>query len=303
MTRTPTNNFDRFLGRLEIRGKLTTLTPLRIATGGSDDLTGPDITVVKDALGRPTIPGSSFKGVLRATLESLLRAMDPALACLCVTTDPKPDEHAPNAVLPPPSTCPTTMNDDGLKAARNRVATQRQLGRDYDKLWVEQKQIVDDQLYLEESCRVCQVFGSPGLASKVRVPDMAVRDPWYGRYGLRQSVSIDRDTETAAPGRLFTSEVVPAGTVFDCAVIIENGSQADEGLVLLGLRAFERELVTLGGGASRGLGRVGLAIDTCQAIGGTADALISYLVSGQPAAVAEAERHARISAFIAEVRE
>ena len=177
------NDFDRFRGRLEVYGRLTTVTPLRIATGDNDDLTGPDITVVKDALGRPFVPGSSFKGVLRASVEGLLRAIDPTKACLCVTRDAKPDKDAPEAILPTPSTCPTTMNDDDLTALRNQVADELKLRRKYKDLPVAQRQLVDDKLYLEHTCRVCQVFGSPGLASKVRVPDMALIGAWYGPYG------------------------------------------------------------------------------------------------------------------------
>lgn len=69
---------------------------------------------------------------------------------------------------------------------------------------------------------------------------MSDEKQWYGAYQVRHGVSIERDTETAADGRLYTTEVVPAGTRFHCEVIVENGSDADQGLVLLGLRAFER---------------------------------------------------------------
>jgi CRISPR/Cas system CSM-associated protein Csm3 (group 7 of RAMP superfamily) len=72
--------FDTFKNRLEITGTLTTVTALRISAGRSTEPIGCDLPVIKDALGRPLIPGSSFKGALRSRLESFLRGIDPNLA-------------------------------------------------------------------------------------------------------------------------------------------------------------------------------------------------------------------------------
>ena len=67
--------FDTFKNRLEIKGILWTVTALRISAGRSLDPIGTDLPVIKDALGRPLIPGSSFKGALRSRLESFLRGI------------------------------------------------------------------------------------------------------------------------------------------------------------------------------------------------------------------------------------
>jgi CRISPR-associated RAMP protein (TIGR02581 family) len=269
-----TNDFSRFGGRLEIRGHLELKTPLRIGAGGGDGMGLADIAVVKDALGRPYIPGSSLKGVLRAYIESVLRTIDESLACLCVTDQ---DNH----------TCPTTKR-------RRREPGQAQ--SDYEAL-LEAFGGDEDAMYLEGTCRVCQVFGSHGLASKVVIPDLTLSEAWYGPYQVRHGVSIDRDTETAAAGRLYTSEAVPAGTRFNCEVIVENGSPADQGLVLLGLRAFEQGMVTLGGGGTRGLGQATLAIGDCREIGQNPVDLIEFLVSGASQAVDEAGRLAKINSL------
>jgi CRISPR/Cas system CSM-associated protein Csm3 (group 7 of RAMP superfamily) len=58
--------FDTFKNRLEITGILTTVTALRISAGRSSEPIGSDLPVIKDAIGRPFIPGSSFKGALRS---------------------------------------------------------------------------------------------------------------------------------------------------------------------------------------------------------------------------------------------
>lgn len=293
-----TNDFARFQGRLTIHGTLELLTPLRIGAGGSDDMGTADISVVKDALGYPYIPGSSFKGALRSQLESLLRTIDEDLACLCVTTTDYDDD-------PPGSQshCPTTLRNDALKA---RIAYLR--GQDANPSTEDGRYL--DTIYLEETCAICRVFGSNGLAAKALIPDFRLEaddlgedGQWFGTYQIRHGVSIDRDTETAADGRLYTTEAVPAGTRFHCEIIIENGSDADQGLVLLGLRAFEKNLATLGGGVSRGLGQVQLTITDCQEIPATGPALIDFLVSGDSQSLDEAARLEKIVAFRAELRE
>jgi CRISPR/Cas system CSM-associated protein Csm3 (group 7 of RAMP superfamily) len=74
------NMFDVFTNRLEIAGTLTTVTALRVGAGRSTDPIGSDLPVIKDALRRPLIPGSSFKGAVRSRLESFLRGIDPDFA-------------------------------------------------------------------------------------------------------------------------------------------------------------------------------------------------------------------------------
>lgn len=287
-----TNDFSRFHGRLEIRGVLALQTPLRIGSGGGDDMGLADIGVVKDVLGRPYIPGSSFKGVLRSHVEMVLRTIDEKLACLCVTFEDYQDD-------PPGSQphCPTTLRPEALKARVDFLRAQDENPKREDTPY-------HDTIYLKEACTVCKVFGSNGLSSKVIIPDLALAESelgadgvWHGRTQVRHGVSIDRDTETAVDGRLYTGEVVPAGTRFSGEIIIENGSPADQGLVLLGLRAFEQGRVTLGGASSRGLGQVQFTITGCTEVSDDPTTLIEYLLSGAGQPVDEAGRLAKITAL------
>src|SRR5262245_38240932 len=50
--------------------RLTCQTGLHIGAGKSVDFAGSDLPVVRDASGRPFIPGSSLRGVIRAGIES-----------------------------------------------------------------------------------------------------------------------------------------------------------------------------------------------------------------------------------------
>jgi CRISPR-associated RAMP protein (TIGR02581 family) len=266
---TQNHDFTTFHSRLTVSGELELITPLRIGAGQGDDFGLADIAVVKNQRGLPYIPGSSVKGVLRSFIESFLRTIDPDLACLCVTTQTG-------------FGCTTTKEPKDLAQYQKQFAD-------------------EDAMYMDGTCRVCKVFGSNGMASKVQIPDLPLAGEWVGRYQLRNGVSIDRDTETAVPQRLFTIEAVPAGTRFKFELIIENGNEADQGLVLLGLAAFEREMVALGGATSRGLGQVKLHIKRCTEVPGDAQALFDYLVSGTAVTVDKEARQAKINALRDEV--
>jgi len=219
--------FDVFKNRLELSGILTTVTALRISQGRSTEPIGSDLPVVKDSLGCPLIPGASFKGALRSRLESFLRGIDPQLA-----VDPS-----------------------------------ELVGSDKMRWLKEQKQIHESDAaltvaLLKETDLASLVFGSPWVAGKFQVRDLTVlTDTWFGQYQERDGVSIDRDTETAAEGKLYDFQVVPAGTPFEFKAVVENAEEWELGLIMIGLHQFENEMIPLGGGRSRGLGVVKLQLD------------------------------------------
>ncbi|TBR58418.1 CRISPR-associated RAMP protein [Westiellopsis prolifica IICB1] len=223
--------FDTFKNRLQITGKLTTITALRISAGRSSEPIGSDLPVIKDALGNPLIPGSSFKGAMRSRLESFLRGI--------VGSDPK-------LVANPANEEEWSITSQEMK----------QLKENFDN---------DEALTAEiikNTDLISHLFGSPWIASKFQIRDLTVNpEYWFGQYQERDGVAIDRDTETAADGKLYDFQVVPAGTVFELKAIVENAKPWELGLLMIGLHQFETEQIPLGGGRSRGLGVVKLEID------------------------------------------
>ncbi|WP_008308391.1 CRISPR-associated RAMP protein Csx7 [Leptolyngbya sp. PCC 6406] len=223
--------FDIFKSRLEISGILTTVTALRISQGRSTEPIGSDLPVVKDSLGKPLIPGSSFKGALRSRLESFLRGI---------------------------------LGSDRKLVANPAIEEEWSLTKgEIDAL---KKQHTNDATLtaaiVAETDLASQLFGSPWLSSKFQVRDLTVLpDTWFGQYQERDGVSIDRDTETAADGKLYDFQVVPAGTPFVFKAVVENAEDWELGLLMIGLHQFESEMIPLGGGCSRGLGVVKLKLD------------------------------------------
>jgi CRISPR-associated RAMP protein (TIGR02581 family) len=223
--------FDTFKSRLELIGTLTTVTALRISAGRSTEPIGSDLPVIKDALGNPLIPGSSFKGAMRSRLESFLR---------------------------------------GIVGNNRKLVANPAIEEEWSLTSQEIKQLLkegfsDDLTLTEEIIKqtdlISLLFGSPWIASKFQVRDLTVvPDSWFGQYQERDGVSIDRDTETAADGKLYDFQVVPAATQFQFKAIVENAEEWELGLLMIGLHQFETEQIPLGGGRSRGLGVVKLDI-------------------------------------------
>jgi CRISPR-associated RAMP protein (TIGR02581 family) len=243
--------FDVFKNRLELAGELSTITALRIGAGKSIDPTSSDMPVMKDVLGRPLIPGASFKGAMRSHLESFLRGIDLTLA-----NDPSElvSSHWMNKI------------------------------KDLKKIALQDKSPDADanltKALISITDRISLLFGSPWIAGKLQIQDLyVVKDNWFGQYQERDGVSIERDTETAADGRKYDFQVVPAGTHFSFRAIVENANDAELGLLMLGLTQFENEMITLGGGASRGLGVVKLEINEMVWVNpeGDKEQLLEYL--------------------------
>jgi CRISPR-associated RAMP protein (TIGR02581 family) len=230
--------FDTFKNRLELSGTLTTITALRISLGRSSEPIASDLPVIKDALGNPLIPGSSFKGAMRSRLESFLRGILGNHRKL--VANPAIEEE-------------WSLTSKELSDFRKTIQSLKAVEK-------------EEQLHtyiVNNTDFVSCLFGSPWIASKFQVRDLTVNaEYWFGQYQERDGVSIDRDTETAADGKLYDFQVVPAGTLFEFKAIVENAEPCELGLLMIGLHQFETEQIPLGGGRSRGLGVVKLEIDS-----------------------------------------
>jgi CRISPR-associated RAMP protein (TIGR02581 family) len=191
--------FDTFKNRLELTGTLQTVTALRISAGRSTEPIGSDLPVIKDALGRPFIPGSSFKGALRSRLESFLRGIVGSNRKLVAN--------------------PAIEDEWSITATEMRA--------------LKQNNTTDEALtaaILQQTDLISHLFGSPWIASKFQVRDLTVLPKhWFGQYQERDGVAIDRDTETAAEGKLYDFQVVPAGTPFEFKAVVENAKEWELG--------------------------------------------------------------------------
>ena len=235
-------DMSRFRSRLLLQGDMTFSTAHRIGAERSLEVDLPDLPVLRTIHGLPYIPGSSFKGAWRSYTEAILRTVqsqpdvrDKNLACLSVS---KPQVYGTYNPRPAEGYCLTQTDVNNRKK---------------DERYRDARALLDQELR-QDSCWVCRVFGSSWLASKLLVKDLFIDEASFWRTEIRDGVGIDRDTGRAGDGLKYQFETVPASARFRLEVVVENASPAELGLIVIGLQAFRRGDILLGGAKSRGLG-------------------------------------------------
>jgi CRISPR-associated RAMP protein (TIGR02581 family) len=210
-------------------GKLEMKTGLHIG-GGKVTLSYTDSPIVTTPDGLPFIPGSSFKGTLRSTIEKLIATLPSDLG---LHSCGLPGEDVPQ------ESCPT---------ARQRQVAQRRRNNIAESLKIMEKE-------RQQLCQTCQLFGSPFAAARITINDLyLINDEWSGATQIRDGVAIDRDSDTAKSNAKYDFEVVPSTTVFALHLVLENATPQDLQLISIGLGEFTSGFGGVGGLRSRGLG-------------------------------------------------
>ena len=223
----------KFIGKLVLEGELHCETGLHIGAGkGSLEIGGADNPVVKDAFGRPYIPGSSLRGRIRALLEQ----------------------------------------SSSLAVPAELVYLSRRRGQE---VRIHQSDRPDDEICLlfgRNPGRVERVSGEALEATTATPARLTVYDAPLDMQSITAQMrenlddeitevksenAVDRITSQANPRTL---ERVPAGARFQLRMVVDILCDEDKelvGRVAEGLRLLEDD--TLGGGGSRGSGRVRFA--------------------------------------------
>jgi CRISPR-associated protein Csm3 len=216
-------DFHRLDSRLRLQGVLTLQTALHVGAGKSSG-EGTDIPVLRDADGYPFLPGASVKGVLRSTLEALIRSAENRSSGLW--------------------TCNPLIDKPGTHDVACGV---------YAK--TESKASVDTT----QHCAICKLFGSRIVSSHVRISDsMMLHRRGRPPIELRDGVAIDRDRKVVSGAQKYDFEVVSPGTQFNIEVFVENPKPWLMGLLTIGFDQIADGFSAVGGFSSRGLGRVTL---------------------------------------------
>jgi CRISPR-associated protein Csm3 len=222
--------------RYVFTGKLVMLTAFHIG-GGRVTLSSSDSPVVLTPEQLPFIPGSSFKGALRSTVEKLVPSLPPETKLSsCALIEPSRDHEKQKTDT---KLCPTVRQGD--------ITLERRAGlRSPEEIRSE---------VLDQLCNTCLLFGSPFAASRVNINDlyMAAKE-WSGVVQIRDGVAIDRDSEKAKDRLKYDFEVVPASATFDLTITLENATNEDLQLLCMGLSEFVHGFGFIGGKRSRGLG-------------------------------------------------
>src|SRR5579871_3922661 len=220
----------KLLGKLILEGEMTCETGLHVGAGkGSLEIGGSDNPVVKDAFGRPYVPGSSLRGKIRSLLEqSSGLAVPSELVYLSRRKGQEVRIHQSDR--PDDDIC--------LLFGRNPGRMERVQGET-----LETSQATPARL---------AVFDAPLEAESITAQMRENLDDELTE--VKSENSIDRITSQANPRTL---ERVPAGARFQVRLVMDVLCDEDAPLftrVVEGLRLLEDD--SLGGGGSRGSGRV-----------------------------------------------
>lgn len=234
--------------RIILIGRLETVTGLHVGSGYGSERT--DATVVRDAWGAPFIPGSSFKGALRSTVERLIAGVEDLGVSSCQLTE-RPD-----------SDC-LTANSKWQKQYSDLQESMS--GDDFDE-----SKLVTFLRGSHGICDTCWLFGSPYNQSRLLVKDLTWRPGRQAdaekRGEIRHGVGIDRDTQTARDQIKYDFEALPSQLSFDVELVVEKPSDLDLALLAVGLQEMIHGFVPLGGIRSRGLGRCQLHLERVQQV-------------------------------------
>ncbi len=223
----------KLIGKLILEGDLVCETGLHIGAGkGSLEIGGADNPVIKDAFGRPYVPGSSLRGKLRSLLEQ----------------------------------------SNGLAVPSELVYLSKRKGQEVRIHQSDRADDLICLLFGRNPGRMERVSGdtlesSNASPARLTVSD-APLDPQSITPQMRENLddeltevksenAIDRITSQANPRTL---ERVPAGARFHVRMVLDVFCPEDRGLMarlVEGLRLLEDD--ALGGGGSRGSGRVRFA--------------------------------------------
>jgi CRISPR-associated RAMP protein (TIGR02581 family) len=286
---------SKLSSRYIFSGDLVLDTPLHLGTGGEIS-TITDSPILRDATGRPVIPGSSFKGAFRATVERLAPLMGSGIrSCnlydedqTCLSPQSSKSGEAYRAIRrfvgKEIRSSGGTSEDE---AAREAIA----FFQNYDpSLTIPTDTLITEQdhiLPLLDACLcdTCHLFGSNYLAAKSYFDDLpVVPETWFEITEIRDGVGLDRDSERAVPNIKFDYEVVPSQTHFRFGMMLESPTARQLGLIAAGLQEFVSGMVRLGGIKSRGLGKCHLELDEVRYFEISEDdrsALFRYLRTGE----------------------
>ncbi|HTS50457.1 MAG TPA: type III-A CRISPR-associated RAMP protein Csm3 [Bryobacteraceae bacterium] len=223
----------KLVGKLILEGDLTCQTGLHIGAGkGSLEIGGADNPVVKDAFGLPYVPGSSLRGKIRSLLEQSSGMAVPAeLVYLSKRKGQEVRIHQSDR--PDDEICllfgrsPGRMDRVSGEALESNSATPARL----------------------------TVYDAPLIADSITSQMRENMDDELTE--VKSENAIDRITSQANPRTL---ERVPAGARFHFRMVLDVLCPEDRELfprLLEGLRLLEDD--SLGGGGSRGNGRVALS--------------------------------------------
>jgi CRISPR-associated RAMP protein (TIGR02581 family) len=219
---------------------ITTTGPLLVKSGHAS-ISGPDMTPVltfRHGQQEAFIPGSSLKGVFRSHIEKVVGSIKPHVACYPFESNS--EEKAADR----------EQRRRDFRDSCGRMFTQYAKRSDEHRNYLEN---ITDLVYAA-SCPVCRLFGSTGFIGRIAIGDAYLVSKEIKEQ--RDGVGIDRLTGGSSHGAKFELEVVSTGVEFETDIHLRNFEIWQLGMLFVVLQDLEDELIHIGSGRSRGLGKI-----------------------------------------------
>lgn len=223
--------------------RITTTGPLLIKSGHAS-ISGPDMTPVltfRNGRQEVFLPGSSLKGVFRSHLEKIACSLKPRVVCYPFEGNEERQADIDRRQRDYRDSCGGMFNQYARRSEENRRRLEERT----------------DLVYMA-SCPTCRLFGSTGFIGRIAIGDAYLASDEVKEQ--RDGVGIDRLTGGASHGAKFELEVVSTGVVFETDIHLRNFEIWQLGMLFVVLRDLEDELINIGSGRSRGLGKVTASI-------------------------------------------
>ena len=239
--------FHGFGRRVRLSATLRCETALRIGCGKTPFTEATDLPVMRDATGRPLLPGSSLKGAIRAQVEAILRAQGELQAEKGRMANIQREAELQRWACDPIGQQPCCESQE--------VRERREQGS-LKKRTPSAERAKEARVVVLRACYACRIFGAPGLQSHVMFSDARVDGDV--KPEPRHGVALDRDLARAASKRKYEFEVMPIGSCFPLRIDAQALPLALEGALVAALDLLGEGYLRLGGFRSRGMGQVTL---------------------------------------------
>ncbi len=249
--------------------RITTTGPLLIKSGHAS-ISGPDMTPVltfRNGRQEVFLPGSSLKGVFRSHLEKIVCSLKPRVVCYPFEGNEDKEADLSQRQRDYRDSCGATFTQRAKKSEEERKKLEERT-----------------DLVYADSCPACRLFGSTGFIGRVAISDAYLASNEIKEQ--RDGVGIDRLTGGASHGAKFELEVVSTGVIFETDIHLRNFEIWQLGMLFVVMQDMEDELIRIGSGRSRGLGKVKAEISV-QEKKGRPGGLVTSIIRGSEEPVNE----------------
>ena len=218
----------KWLCQADVKIKIEPVDPILIKSGYAT-MDGEDmvpVSTLKDGRRVYYFPGSSLKGALRSHLERIARTLHPGRVCI--------PYYDPTKNISIPVASEQNSYGCGYRAIGNTTSAA-----------------------YANSCAICRMFGSLKFGGRFSIGDAYPSE--NPTLESRDGVGINRFTGGTVHGVLFDLQVLVGGK-FKAELRLTNFELWQLAALNLLLTDMADEIITIGSGRSRGLGRVRITV-------------------------------------------